>query len=69
MSEVVWAYLMVGQVKHAFYGTVGGHTPARCGVGPQWFEPKGWRFDRAGLARLRSCARCLDNLRRDRGVA
>jgi hypothetical protein len=73
--EIVWRYLLGGGVKHAFYQPppVHGVVSARCGVGPAWFDPHGWlgaRADQVGhLAELRECARCVDNLKRDRAPA
>lgn len=71
---IVWRYIRGGGVKHAFYRAPGPdlRPQARCGVGPQWFDPSGWlgaRGDQvAHLAGLRECGRCVDNLKRDRVV-
>lgn len=69
--EVVWRYLRDGKVKHAFYGVPGQNTSARCGVGPRWWDPKGWMgagsvADAEALDLLQPCKRCMDNLGRDR---
>lgn len=75
MRAVVWRYMLGGQRRHAFYGSPqpGGHVSARCGVGPQWFDPNGWLGARGTevdvLAGLKKCARCVDNLKRDQAPA
>lgn len=71
--EVVWRYIYAGGVKHALYGAPPrgmSHRSARCGVGPQWFDPRGWLGawgdEVAELDRRQPCKRCIDNLKRDR---
>lgn len=71
---IVWRYITSGDRKHAFYRAprTAGRGPARCGVGPHWSDPNGWLGEFGNeverLESLRPCARCLDNLGRDRGV-
>lgn len=70
---IVWRYIAGGQRKHAFYEPprIASRGSARCGTGPHWSDPRGWLGARgdevARLESLRPCARCLDNLKRDRG--
>jgi hypothetical protein len=68
---VAWRYLLGGQRKHAFYGapSTTSRESARCGVGPQWFDPNTWLGARGDEVRvldeLEPCKRCVDNLGRD----
>lgn len=71
---VVWRYLADGKVKHAFYAPVRQMSSARCGVGPRWWDPTGWKGaatakDIAELDRLQRCKRCVDSLSRDRSAS
>lgn len=71
--EVVWRYLEGGRARHAFYGAPGTNTSARCGTGPRWWDPRGWRgggslAEAEVMAALDPCKRCVDNLRRDGGT-